>query len=270
MFKMNVIKRIAYLFPVKQFCFFVNLTNCIKGKKKRLLYDAAKKKIIVTNNSQKIYIARRSRQVLYSKGIDSRLNQLAKDYFMNTITFYDNDIIIDCGANIGEIGMWAKPLNILYYPIEPEAEEADCCDLNNFGGCRQTTRKALWHENGIRILYSKPHSADSSLILMDKDAAQKEIETITLDTFCLQKKIGAIKLLKIDAEGGEPEVLLGAMNTLPRINYIAVDCGYERGIKENHTFKEVNTILSDFNFKILDVNFKRETFLYKRREANLK
>ena len=53
------------------------------------------------------------------------------------------------------------------------------------------------------------------------DIASKRLDNIFLD-----KKI---KLLKIDAEGSEPEVLNGTLGIIKNIEYISVDCGAERG-----------------------------------------
>ena len=48
-----------------------------------------------------------------------------------------------------------------------------------------------------------------------------------LDNFNFKK----IKLLKVEAEGAEPEVLLGTAKILKRIEFISVDCGPERGLE---------------------------------------
>lgn len=59
-----------------------------------------------------------------------------------------------------------------------------------------------------------------------------------------------IKLFKVEAEGCEPEVLEGAINLLSNIQYISVDVGFERGIKEENTFVEVNNFLYSHSFKL--------------------
>ena len=60
-------------------------------------------------------------------------------------------------------------------------------------------------------------------------------QTITLDSLTLNK----IKLLKIDAEGSEIEVLKGGINTLGKIEFIAVDMGPEKGLHSLNTVSEV-------------------------------
>ena len=54
-----------------------------------------------------------------------------------------------------------------------------------------------------------------------------------------------IKLLKLEAEGAEPEVLLGCENILTNIEYISADLGPERGPKGEMTLVPVaNYLLS--------------------------
>ena len=54
-------------------------------------------------------------------------------------------------------------------------------------------------------------------------------------------------LLKMDAEGHEPEVLLGAKNVFNQVDFVSIDCGAERSGKT--TSSEVSNILSKYDFK---------------------
>jgi len=72
-----------------------------------------------------------------------------------------------------------------------------------------------------------------------------------------------VKLLKLEAEGAEPEVLKGALKTLKSIEYVSTDCGFERGKNQDATFNEVNEILVENGFYIVTANLKRPVFLYR-------
>ena len=74
---------------------------------------------------------------------------------------------------------------------------------------------------------------------------------------------GNIRLLKIEAEGFEPEVLAGASEAISRTEYIAIDAGPERG-GENTVAQTLN-LLSDAQFEIVDCFLRRGTFLLKNR-----
>ena len=72
-----------------------------------------------------------------------------------------------------------------------------------------------------------------------------------------------IKLLKIDAEGFEYEVLKGAENLLSSIKFIAVDAGFEKVSNTLDTFSEVNEYLLSNGFNLENKNIERHTYLYK-------
>jgi hypothetical protein len=47
------------------------------------------------------------------------------------------------------------------------------------------------------------------------------------------------------------------------VDYIAIDCGYERGKEQTHTFVETNAFLVDRGFRAVQANFHRMTILYR-------
>jgi len=221
----------------------------------------------VEQGGRKAHTSRRSRLRRYFFGIDKQCDALSKEYLLNNISFQDGDLLVDCGANNGEIGMWAHSKNLDYYAFEPEPLEARCCDLNNFGGEKKTIRKGLWHEEAVLKWFSKPESADSSLIEIEETDKVVSIETTTLEKFVMENNLNHIRLFKLEAEGAEPEVLQGALGVLDKIDYIAADCGYERGKDKRHTFMEVYKVLSAHDFEIVAAEFRRVVFLFKRRDA---
>ena len=77
-----------------------------------------------------------------------------------------------------------------------------------------------------------------------------------------------MKLLKLEAEGAEPEVIKGALNLLKNIEYIAADLGPERGLKQESTLKEVVNILLENNFKIVDFKYPRICLLFRNKKFN--
>ena len=62
-----------------------------------------------------------------------------------------------------------------------------------------------------------------------------------------------VRLLKVDAEGGEVEVITGAKNLLFQIDYIAIDLGFEQGIEQKTTAPAVINILLKNNFVMVSV-----------------
>lgn len=88
-----------------------------------------------------------------------------------------------------------------------------------------------------------------------------EVESITLDSLNLEK----IKLFKIDAEGYEPEVLQGAINSFPQIEYISVDYGNERGVENKSTVVEVTNFLYNSGFKLIAEGAVRKVGLFQNK-----
>ena len=62
-------------------------------------------------------------------------------------------------------------------------------------------------------------------------------------------------MLKVEAEGYEPEILLGAGDKINNFEYIAIDGGYEKGINKEQTFAEQTNILLDNGFELIDIYF---------------
>lgn len=252
--------------PSSIFCTLTNLRNKIRGKKHKM-YPIKNKflyKIIDQNNDQ-IFICRRNRHNLYKRGITSRLDKLIKEYQLDLVECKPGDVFIDCGANIGELGFWAKKNKLRYFPVEPEKLEIECCNLNIFDGSSKFSSRVLWKDNCIIELYSKPNEGDSSLVEMRDYSTTKKVEAVRLDKFIEKYDIDRIKILKIEAEGAEPEILEGAISSLGKVMYISVDCGFERGINKESTFNEVNKILMDNGFEIVQAEMNRIVILYKNK-----
>ena len=76
--------------------------------------------------------------------------------------------------------------------------------------------------------------------------------------------IKGVKLLKIEAEGAELEVLEGAKETLKYTEYVTVDYGPERGISKLSTSAEIVNFLYENNFKLIKVSKFRQVGLFKK------
>lgn len=219
---------------------------------------------VIYENNLRIHFYPLDRIYIFLSGLTKRLNQLADEYFLNEIEFIEEDIILDCGANIGELAYFFRNMNINYYAFEPSPNlfESLVKNLDYFigGDSYFIELVGLSNKNKNQRFYLRDSGADSS-IEYDSNSDYVDIETIKLDSFF--DNLNQIKLLKIDAEGFEKEVLEGAINILKKIKYLSVDAGYERGNKQIATFKDVNALLINQNFELLKTNNLRNTYLYK-------
>ena len=70
--------------------------------------------------TSKLYLAHRKRFSLYLNGVDSRVTQLTNDYRLPEGLLRSGDTVIDIGANIGEIGVFAERAGARYIGFEPD------------------------------------------------------------------------------------------------------------------------------------------------------
>lgn len=255
------LRKISKLSPL-QFCFFSNIRqNLIFRSKTNFNYSKKLNLFFAKEEDLKVYFFSPYRQLrLYSRGLKSRLKNLLEDYFINKINFKDNDIVVDCGANIGELYV-ALNINfsakINYIGFEPSPNEFRCLILN--ASNQKHYQVALSEKSKRQKFYISSEEADNSLI-----EPKYFSKTINLKSERLEKLVSKskIKLLKIDAEGAEIEVLKGCKNILKSIKYISVDLGPERGINSEPTFKDVIPYLITNGFVIQEISQKRYTFLF--------
>ncbi len=186
---------------------------------------------------------------------------LFNTYCLQNINFNENDTVIDCGANVGELfySFDYRNIKINYIGFEPDIKAYDCLEKNLKKYNTSLYNVALSDDIKESILYVDTEGANSSLIKFNDSASQLSVFSKTLDSFNFEK----VKLLKLEAEGLELEVLKGSVNTLRNIDYVSVDYGPERGINSNLTIAEVTNFLYKNDFKIIDGSRYRYIGLFK-------
>jgi hypothetical protein len=90
------------------------------------------------------------------------------------------------------------------------------------------------------------------------------MKTQTLDEIMRDLSIDRIELLKLEAEGAEPEILEGGRVTLQKCRYVTADLGPERGTLKEETLKESKEILESYGFALIGQNTDgRKCYLFK-------
>ncbi len=202
---------------------------------------------------------------LYEKGLEERANKIYNSYLLDKVTFMHSDIIVDCGANYGDLYLALKRTisSGNYYSFEPGIKEFQSIELN--APKSHNFNLGLSNFCGETDFYMCSLSADSSIIKPKNYDTINKINTITLDYFMQEQKIQTVKLFKLEAEGLEPEILEGAENFIPICKFIAVDGGYERGEEQSETLSSIINKLTIRDFEVMGINLRMGRALFKNR-----
>lgn len=217
------------------------------------------------DDSGEVHFCRPERIMRYALGVRRCLDNLLAAYMLGKVPLRPGDWVVDCGANVGEVSFALQRLQdgLSVVTIEPERLEANCADLNVHGGRPLTVRKVLWKSDGVLQFHSAAATADSSLFEPPVPHKVTEVQAITLARLVAELGIPRIRLLKLEAEGAEPEILLGAEPVLNRIDYIAADLGPERGLAQEQTATPVINFLLARGFELVDMKFDRVVCLFR-------
>ena len=247
-----IVKGIYFIFVTKYtygsvYCFLCNMFYKKNGKiyfEENLYYKkiGTKKYFYPNKRISRIFVD-------HSKYFDEFLNT----YCLNQIEFKDGDSIIDCGANVGELyfSLLHKGKKIKYIGFEPDSLAFECLVRNIDDN--KAYNIALSEKEETKKLFVDTDGANTSLVDFGTSKTN-DIYTNSLDSFNFKN----VKLFKIDAEGYEPEVLKGSLDTFNEIEYISVDYGNERGKEEESTMCEVTNLLYENGFKLIfDSNYRK-------------
>ena len=261
----KVIRSIIFLslkLPKNIYCLFWNSIFYLIGNSVRIK-KTKNDTFLISDQSQSIEIVYKKRFEFYMQNIETRLEHLTFEYMLNQVEFYQNDVIIDCGANIGELYLsilnQSNNLLLNYYGFEPVP--------NDFYTMARNTNNlvleplALSSNDSEKKFFLRPNTADSSF---EPTSGNRSINVkcVTIDQYF--KDIKKIKLLKLEAEGYEFDVLTGAKKSLEKIKYITADLGFELSNNTESSFDDVNKFLLQNDFELID-STKRNTYLYKNK-----
>ena len=230
------------------FQFLFNAQNIILKKPGRIKIKSNPRSITLTElGITRAITSERVAVTTYWKGLQNRARGIANSYFLDLVTIQPGDTIVDCGANVGDLELYFRMNNlpVNYLAFEPSPPEFECLKKNIQGGLAHNM--GLWDQAGQIPFYISTENSDSSFIEPPSYTDIKLIKTARLDTLINEE----IAFLKVEAEGGEPEVIRGCEGILSKIKWISVDVGFERGKAKESTFIEVNNYLLSRNF-ILD------------------
>ena len=242
---------------------FANLKLLLSGSKTFISYDEKTKLFSINENNRIHYFGNLVRGTYrYKNGYKIISKNLFNSYFLRKVNFQLDDIVIDCGANYGDLwySLDGKISQSNYITFEPGLLEHESIKKNCQNGIHNQI--ALSNKDGVFKFYLNEEDADSSLIEPKKFTNFINVKTMTLSTYLKLNNIIRVKFLKIESEGFEPEILNGAIDVLDKIKFIGIDVGPERGKNNDHTLNECCNLLLKSNFKIIATNLTPLKVLY--------
>jgi len=204
----------------------------------------------VDDGSRRLYLPHVRRAAVFCRGIDARLEEVAEKYVGATgYAPREGDVVVDIGAGIGEFSLWCASMGASVIAFEPDPLALACLEKNtaSLGGV-QIYPYALWKERTNLRLHGSPDTTESSLIEDGKaNLRNVDVEAWPLDRLQSTARLPVIDLMKIDGEGVEPEIILGAPRTLMRTRVLVVDIGATD--RRPNLKARVETALDNMNFR---------------------
>lgn len=207
----------------------------------------------VRTGSSEIFIARRSRLTHYFLGVEYHLRRLAEQYGLSNVPLREGATAVDVGANAGEFTSLLAQLGLRVTAFEPDPTDFRALESNVPQSRRYSV--ALWSYETELELYLANDSGDTSLFEPAEGyLGSIRVKTSTLDELLHEEETSErIQILKLEAEGAEPEILLGGISTLKRTEWVLADLGFERGPGGQSTLPEAISILIPLGFTLVDV-----------------
>lgn len=247
-----------------QFQRLANLIFRLSGSQVRLVECAVDPstgfhQLVLADGTGQTHTVCQQSRILGYRSFPSMGRILAESYGLERVTLRDEDVLIDVGANTGDLCLYLQWLSNeravrpIYIGVEPGPAEYACLKQNSSGLPGMTFPVALGSTSGWTKLFYTPQTADSSIVEPPDFESILDVEMMTLDELVKGHVDSSkeVRFLKLEAEGYEFEVLQGGSSSLHRIQWIAADLGFERGLEQRATAPEVIPYLLDQGF-VLD------------------
>lgn len=203
-------------------------------------------------DSINFYSPYRAARYIWPEGVGHIKQRMLAKYLPDAEGAKFEATVIDIGANVGEFSVAVAEKASRVYAFDPDPLASMCLRNNatrysNLSVCDE----ALGECSGTQPYYLSARLADSSLIRPTEQYREVQVKVTTLDEFVRMNGIDRISLIKLEAEGAEPEIIRGAAETLAITEAITVDVSPER--EGCSTLPEVRALLEERGFQLVRV-----------------
>jgi len=157
-------------------------------------------------------------------------------WFLNEAMKHENPVVLDIGACTGSYALLSKFHNMRIFSFEPTRRTYDqlCKNvkLNELEKKTIALPFAVGAKEEKTTFHEVIHDSCAALSMLGgrpanhKETEPVQVHVVTVDAFCARRNIKP-KLMKIDTEGGELNVLKGAMRII-RECHPTILCEYSR------------------------------------------
>lgn len=134
-----------------------------------------------------------------------------------------NSIVVDIGANIGSFSIYSAFCGATVYAVEPEPHNLQALiknvELNNMNDKINIIDYGISDYDGIAVISDNGGGAT-----IKDNLPGSEINILSFDSFLKKYSLNFIDILKIDIEGSEKELILGASKeSMNKCKYITME-----------------------------------------------
>jgi FkbM family methyltransferase len=153
------------------------------------------------------------------------MREIADFYKMDGIDFKPGDVIVDVGAHVGVVSLYLanKYPDIQVYAYEPVPSNFKRL-LRNIEANKienvVAVNKAVTSDGRNIELYGDIEKSSGGISMYEDSEIKIEAESVTLKQIFEEHKIIRCKLLKIDCEGAEYEILKSSSETLNQVDHM--------------------------------------------------
>lgn len=169
------------------------------------------------------------------------------------------ECIFDIGANVGQTVAQIRRAwpNVVVHAFEPVSATFAKLEENTAGDAAlHRHRLAFASRPGRAVMLARPLGVMNRIVAPFEARGQtEEVEVVAGDTFCADKGIERIDILKIDTEGHDLEVLAGFRNMLAarRVTYVEVECGIAPDNAMHVPFSRLADFLFAFGYGLFNL-----------------
>lgn len=208
-----------------------------------------------------IYVPFIRRYGMYTQTISRRINSMLARYPTGELT---ESLVLDVGAHVGEFAIAAAPYakKIICFEPDPIVCAALIENTKNFKNVK-VLPFALSDQTKTTEFFVATAHADSSFVEPEKYDSIIQVDARRLDSLNIEITGYSRVILKMDAEGFEPEVLIGGGSWLSKLDTVAIDVAPERMGAD--TYKEVKAILEKQGFSEVKLTEAQVLVMQKRK-----